>query len=144
MVGDEPDVPALAAIAAVRTAEGHRPLPPERHAARATVAAAHVELALVDELGGHAQSVKGSLRNELGAYVTSVVRVGSSRRCGYLPPMQARFAGALVFVASGSVLVLEILAGRLLAPYVGVSLETFTGVVGVVLAGIATGTWTGG
>ena len=58
--------------------------------------------------------------------------------------MQARFAGALVFVASGSVLVLEILAGRLLAPYVGVSLETFTGVIGVVLAGIATGTWRGG
>ncbi len=58
--------------------------------------------------------------------------------------MQARFAGALVFVASGSVLVLEILAGRLLAPYVGVSLETFTGVIGVVLAGIAVGTWAGG
>jgi spermidine synthase len=58
--------------------------------------------------------------------------------------MQARFAGALVFVASGSVLVLEILAGRLLAPYVGVSLESFTGIIGVVLAGIAIGTWTGG
>jgi hypothetical protein len=58
--------------------------------------------------------------------------------------MQARYAGALVFVASGSVLVLETLAGRLLAPYVGVSLETFTGVIGVVLAGIATGTWCGG
>jgi spermidine synthase len=49
-----------------------------------------------------------------------------------------------VFIASGSVLVLETLAGRLLAPYVGVSLETFTGVIGVVLAGIATGTWCGG
>lgn len=58
--------------------------------------------------------------------------------------MQARSAGALVFVASGSVLVLETLAGRLLAPYVGVSLETFTGVIGVVLAGIATGTWCAG
>lgn len=58
--------------------------------------------------------------------------------------MQARYAGALVFVASGSVLVLETLAGRLMAPYVGVSLETFTGVIGVVLAGIATGTWCGG
>ncbi|MBA3605225.1 MAG: spermidine synthase [Acidimicrobiia bacterium] len=53
-------------------------------------------------------------------------------------------AGALVFVASGSVLVLEILAGRLLAPYVGVSLETYTGIIGVVLAGIATGAWIGG
>lgn len=58
--------------------------------------------------------------------------------------MDSRLAGALVFAASGAVLVLEILAGRLLAPYVGVSLETFTGVVGVVLAGIALGTWLGG
>lgn len=39
---------------------------------------------------------------------------------------------------------LEILAGRLLAPYVGVSLETFTGIIGVVLAGIALGSWAGG
>ena len=58
--------------------------------------------------------------------------------------MDGRLAGALVFVASGAVLVLEILAGRLLAPYVGVSLETFTGIIGVVLAGIAGGTWIGG
>ncbi|MET0147471.1 MAG: fused MFS/spermidine synthase [Ilumatobacteraceae bacterium] len=58
--------------------------------------------------------------------------------------MDSRLAGAIVFVASGAVLVLEILAGRLLAPYVGVSLETFTGIIGVVLAGIAVGTWSGG
>ena len=61
-----------------------------------------------------------------------------------VPAMDSRLAGAVVFVASGAVLVLEILAGRLLAPYVGVSLETFTGIIGVVLAGIATGTWLGG
>jgi spermidine synthase len=58
--------------------------------------------------------------------------------------MSNRVAGALVFLASGSVLVLEILAGRLLAPYVGVSIETFTGIIGVVLAGIAIGAWLGG
>ena len=51
VVGDQPHVAALAAVAAVGPAEGDRALPPERHAARATVAAAHVELALVDELG---------------------------------------------------------------------------------------------
>ena len=56
VVGDEPDVAALAAVAAVRAAEGDRPLPPERHAARAAVAAAHVELALVDELGHRANA----------------------------------------------------------------------------------------
>jgi spermidine synthase len=53
-------------------------------------------------------------------------------------------AGALVFTTSACVLVLEILAGRLLAPYVGVTLQTYTGVIGTVLAGIALGTWWGG
>jgi spermidine synthase len=52
--------------------------------------------------------------------------------------------GLLVFFTSGAVLVLEILAGRLLAPYVGVTLETYTGIIGVVLGGIALGTWLGG
>jgi SAM-dependent methyltransferase len=39
---------------------------------------------------------------------------------------------------------LEILAGRLLAPYVGVTLETYTAIIGTVLAGIAFGAWAGG
>ena len=41
-------------------------------------------------------------------------------------------------------LVIEILAARLLAPYLGVSLEVFTGIIGVVLAGISIGAWRGG
>src|SRR6266508_1487337 len=53
-------------------------------------------------------------------------------------------AGALVFSTSAAVLVLEILAVRLLAPYVGVTLETYTAIIGVVLAGISTGSWAGG
>lgn len=50
----------------------------------------------------------------------------------------------LVFGTSAAVLTLEILAGRLMAPYVGVSLETFTGIIGVILAGIAAGAAFGG
>jgi len=50
----------------------------------------------------------------------------------------------VVFGASAMVLVLEIIAGRLLAPYVGVSIETFTGIIGTVLAGIAVGAAAGG
>jgi MFS family permease len=53
-------------------------------------------------------------------------------------------AGAIVFGASGVVLMLEVLAGRLMAPYVGVSQETFTGIIGTVLAGIALGAAVGG
>ncbi len=58
--------------------------------------------------------------------------------------MSSKLSGALVFFTSAAVLVLEILAGRLLAPYAGVTLETFTAIIGVVLAGIAFGTWLGG
>ncbi|MFN2557804.1 MAG: fused MFS/spermidine synthase [Nitriliruptorales bacterium] len=53
-------------------------------------------------------------------------------------------AGFLVFFTSAAVLVLEILAGRMLAPFVGVSLETYTGIIGTVLAGISLGSWLGG
>lgn len=53
-------------------------------------------------------------------------------------------AAALVFISSAAVLVLEILAARLMAPYVGVTLEVYTAIIGVVLAGIAVGSWWGG
>ncbi|MDH3296109.1 MAG: fused MFS/spermidine synthase, partial [Acidimicrobiia bacterium] len=58
--------------------------------------------------------------------------------------MSPWIARPLVFVSSAAVLMLEILAGRLLAPYVGVSVETFTGIIGTVLAAIALGAWFGG
>src|SRR5215207_617815 len=57
-------------------------------------------------------------------------------------PMPA--AAALVFVAAGAVLMLEILAVRLLAPYVGLTLETTTSIIGAALAGIAIGAALGG
>ncbi len=50
----------------------------------------------------------------------------------------------VVAATSGLVLVVEILAGRLMAPYVGVSLDTFTGIIGTILAGIALGAAVGG
>jgi MFS family permease len=58
-----------------------------------------------------------------------------------LPPL---LAAALVFVAAGTVLMLEILAVRLLAPYVGLTLETTTSIIGAALAGIALGAAVGG
>ena len=59
-------------------------------------------------------------------------------------PLPQLLARSLVFVTSAAVLILEILAGRLLAPYLGVSLEVFTGIIGVILAGISVGAWAGG
>lgn len=58
--------------------------------------------------------------------------------------MNQLLARSLVFFTSASVLVIEILAARLLAPYLGVSLEVFTGIIGVILAGISVGAWLGG
>jgi hypothetical protein len=53
-------------------------------------------------------------------------------------------AYGLVFLASACSLVLEILAGRILAPYLGVSLYTWTSIIGVILAGITFGNYLGG
>jgi MFS family permease len=55
-----------------------------------------------------------------------------------------RFPGAFAFVGSGCLLVLEIVAGRIIAPNLGVSLYTWTSVIGVVLAGLSIGNWIGG
>src|SRR5487761_665455 len=59
-------------------------------------------------------------------------------------PKSYWWAYLVVFVASGCTLILEIVAGRIVAPVVGVSLYTWTSVIGVVLAGISLGNYTGG
>lgn len=52
--------------------------------------------------------------------------------------------GLTVFLSSAFLLVLEIVAGRLIAPYVGVSLYSWTSIIGVILAGLSLGNWAGG
>jgi MFS family permease len=49
-----------------------------------------------------------------------------------------------VFGSSAAVLVVEIVALRLLAPYLGLTLETSTMVIGIALTAIAFGSWLGG
>lgn len=61
-----------------------------------------------------------------------------------MKPLPTGLAAALVFVASGSVLVLEVVGLRLVGPYVGVTLQTSSAVIGVALAAIAYGAWLGG
>jgi spermidine synthase len=51
---------------------------------------------------------------------------------------------ALVFLASACTMVIELVAGRVLAPYIGVSVYTWTSIIGVVLAGISVGNYLGG
>ena len=68
----------------------------------------------------------------------------SSPRHNPLVHRPALRAAAVVFIASFCTLVIELVAGRILAPYVGVSLYTWTSIIGVVLAGISGGAWAGG
>jgi spermidine synthase len=60
------------------------------------------------------------------------------------PELGRYAAAALVFGASAGVLVVEVVALRLLAPYLGLTLETSTLVIGLALAAIAVGCWAGG
>ena len=49
-----------------------------------------------------------------------------------------------IFLSSASVMVLEIAAARLLAPYVGMSIYTWTCIIATILAGMTLGHWFGG
>ena len=53
-------------------------------------------------------------------------------------------ASLIVFASSAFIMTLEIVAARLVAQHLGVSLYTWTAVIGVVLAGIAVGNYVGG
>ncbi|CAM5667339.1 hypothetical protein SSPIM334S_07251 [Streptomyces spiroverticillatus] len=60
------------------------------------------------------------------------------------PALGPRTAAALAFGSAAAVLVVEIVALRLLAPYLGLTLETSTMVIGIALTAIALGSWLGG
>ncbi|MDN4173662.1 fused MFS/spermidine synthase [Nocardioides sp. SOB77] len=68
---------------------------------------------------------------------------GSGPPAGRVVP-GPRESAALVFGSSAAVLVVELVALRLLAPYLGLTLETNTLVIGLALAAIALGSWAGG
>lgn len=61
-----------------------------------------------------------------------------------LPLGRLAGVGLVIFFANAALLVLQLVAGRLLAPFVGSSLETWTSVIGVFLTGIALGNALGG
>jgi spermidine synthase len=57
---------------------------------------------------------------------------------------QAVLIGLVVVAANAGLMVLQLVAGKMLAPYVGSSLETWAAVIGTFLAGIAVGNAVGG
>ncbi len=72
---------------------------------------------------------------------TAVAPVAASTS---LPLGRLVSVGAVIFFANAALLVLQLVAGRLLAPFIGSSLETWTSIIGVFLAGIALGNGFGG
>jgi MFS family permease len=63
----------------------------------------------------------------------------------FLPKIRLLFVPcATVFISSFCVMVLELVAGRIIARFLGSSLYTWTSVIGVVLAGITIGNYIGG
>jgi spermidine synthase len=53
-------------------------------------------------------------------------------------------ATLIVFLSNFCIMALELVAGRIMAPLVGVSLYTWTSIIGVILAGISLGNFAGG
>ena len=60
------------------------------------------------------------------------------------PTVVIAFSAFAIFLVSACGLIVEITAGRMLAPYVGMSLYTWTAIIAVVLAGFSFGHWVGG
>ena len=50
----------------------------------------------------------------------------------------------IVFISNVCIMVIELVAGRMVAPIIGVSLYTWTSIIGVILAGISLGNFIGG
>ncbi|MBX9580117.1 MAG: fused MFS/spermidine synthase [Gemmataceae bacterium] len=61
-----------------------------------------------------------------------------------LPVARLAGVGAVVFLANAALLVLQLVASKLLAPFVGSDLYTWTSIIGVFLTGIALGNALGG
>jgi MFS family permease len=60
------------------------------------------------------------------------------------PRSTAQLGIFLAFLASAAVLTLELLSLRLVAPYVGLTIQASSAVIGMALGGIAAGAWLGG
>jgi MFS family permease len=64
----------------------------------------------------------------------------------HAPPPRRRMwrPNLIVFISSACIMILELVAERIIAPYVGSSLYTWTSIIGVILTGISLGNYLGG
>jgi spermidine synthase/MFS family permease len=70
--------------------------------------------------------------------------MGSLPSSAAFPVARMAGVGAVVFLANAALLVLQLVASRLLAPFIGSDLYTWTAIIGVFLTGIALGNAYGG
>ncbi|HYM10102.1 MAG TPA: fused MFS/spermidine synthase [Bryobacterales bacterium] len=70
--------------------------------------------------------------------------VSNEPRSAFSTFLMIAIPNATAFFSSMCIMVVELVAGRMIARHVGNSLYTWTSVIGVVLAGIAVGNWVGG
>lgn len=85
------------------------------------------------------------VREQPGAAATAVPAAATGAPVAPVTPaFRLPLASAIVFAASFCTMLIELAASRVLAPYLGVSLYSWTGIIGVVLAGIAAGNYLGG
>jgi predicted membrane-bound spermidine synthase len=61
-----------------------------------------------------------------------------------IPPLLLIGTGAVIFLANFGLLALQLVGPKMLAPFIGSSVETWTCVIGAFLTGIALGNWVGG
>lgn len=85
--------------------------------------------------GGSVASLHSGSQGSSVAAAAALSTGNAARRSAY---------AAAVLLSSAGGLILEIVAGRMIAPYVGMSLYTWTAVIAVVLAGFSIGHWIGG
>lgn len=60
------------------------------------------------------------------------------------PSLRVALYSLTIFLSSAALMALEIAAARLLAPYIGASLYSWTAIIGVILGGLSLGNWLGG
>ena len=61
-----------------------------------------------------------------------------------IPPLLLITTGSVIFLANFGLLALQLVGPKMLAPFIGSSVETWTCVIGAFLTGIALGNWVGG
>ena len=93
---------------------------------------------------GPADAVEALLTGSLEAAQNVFHADPLGRRRRSVDDVPAPLAALLVVLSSAAVLVLEVLVSRLVAPYVGLTLETYTAAIGVALGAIAAGAALGG